>query len=829
MEENTADAWSLVYEGFDPGREGLRETLCTLGNGYFATRGAAPEAVADGSRYPGTYLSGGYNRVKTNLSGMTVENEDLVNLPNWLWLHFRIADGEWFDPRAVELLSYRQELDMRRGVLLRRMRFRDGAGRVSVVREERLVHQKWPHLGALILTLVAENWSGAADFESGLDGRVTNTGVARYQGFNNVHLTPLENAFPHERILCLKTRTRQSGLTLAQGQRTCVFHSGCEVKPELELLDQPGFAAHRFRLELQAGEEVRVEKVVSLFTSRDRAVAECGEASLLAVSRAPDFAGLAGCQERAWRHLWERFAIQVEGNGPETVRILRLHLFHLLQTVSIHTLDLDVGVPARGWHGEAYRGHIFWDELFIMPLLNLRFPEITRALLQYRFRRLDEARTNAREAGFRGAMFPWQSGSSGREESQKIHLNPRSGRWLADNSHLQRHVNLAIACNVWQYFQVTRDVEFMSFCGAEMIFEIARFFSSAAHYNPSLDRYEIHGVMGPDEYHDDYPGKHGEGLNNNAYTNLLAVWLMCRALELLEILPEDRCAALRDAIDLQPREIREWEEISRKMRIVFHGDGIISQFEGYDRLEEFDWETYRARYGDVMRLDRILEAEGDTPNRYKLSKQADVLMLFYLFSETELKALFERLGYPFDEDLIRRNTDYYLYRTSHGSTLSQLVHSWVLARSDRERSWKLFTHALESDVRDVQGGTTPEGIHLGAMAGTVDLVQRCYLGIETRHDALWFDPRLPDELRRLSLRLLYRGQLLEVECSHARLSLRALRNGASPAVSIGFGGRVVELRGGQGLEFDLGEAGACPGLRQPVTGPGRNAPAGSRP
>ena len=90
----------------------------------------------------------------------------------------------------------------------------------------------------------------------------------------------------------------------------------------------------------------------------------------------------------------------------------------------MHTMDLDVGVPSRGWHGEAYRGHIFWDELFIFPFLNFRLPEITRSLLMYRYRRLDEARRAARQEGFEGAMFPWQSGSSGRDEGpSRIHLD----------------------------------------------------------------------------------------------------------------------------------------------------------------------------------------------------------------------------------------------------------------------------------------------------------------------------------------------------------------------------------------------------------------------
>src|SRR5690606_9058878 len=144
-------------------------------------------------------------------------------------------------------------------------------------------------------------------------------------------------------------------------------------------------------------------------------------------------------------------------------RVLNLHLFHLLQTAPTNTAELDVGVPARGLHGEAYRGHIFWDELFIFPFLTPRRPELTPALLRPRSRRLDRARDAARAAGCGGAMFPWQSGSDGSEETQTLHRNPDSGRWLPDASHLQRHINAAVVYNVWQYWKATADLEFMRF------------------------------------------------------------------------------------------------------------------------------------------------------------------------------------------------------------------------------------------------------------------------------------------------------------------------------------------------------------------------------
>ena len=806
------NSWRLTYTGFDPDTERLREALCTLGNGYFATRGAAPERRADAVHYPGTYLAGGYNRLETEMAGRIIENEDLVNLPNWLPVSFRIGDDDWFDLRQVEVLDYRQELDLKQGLLTRIIRFRDARQRSTTVVSRRLVSMANPHLAALETTWHAEDWAGTIAVRTALDGRVINDGVPRYRDLDGQHLAPIESKPIEDDTLFLKIQTVQSELRIAQAARTRLFVGDGRLELPSRIEQEPGYIARSFTTELKAGEELRLEKVVTLYTSRDHAISECGLAATSTVAQAGDFESLRQQHASAWDRLWERFDIQLErgataGGENQTSLILHLHIFHLLQTTSPHTIDLDVGVPSRGWHGEAYRGHIFWDEMFVFPLLNFRIPDITRSLLMYRYRRLGAARQAARQAGFAGAMYPWQSGSDGREETQVVHLNPKSGRWLPDHSQLQRHVNIAIVFNIWQYYQVTGDLEFLCFHGAEMILEIARFWASVATWNPELERYEIQGVMGPDEYHDAVPGSNQPGLRNNSYTNLGVVWLLCRALELMELLPGEHLRRVRNKLGLREREIEQWNDISRKMRLVFSADGILSQFEGYEQLAELDWNTYRERHGDVLRLDRILEAENDTPNRYKLSKQADVLMLFYLFSNQELERLFKRLGYPFDPELMPRAVDYYLQRTSHGSTLSQVVHSWILARCDRARSWQLFTRALESDVADVQGGTTPEGIHLGAMAGTVDLIQRCYTGIETRDDVLWLNPQLPTELARLRLRIRYRQSSIELEVTHQQLRVTVVHCPRLP-IRIGFADRVMELGENDTLNMDLQPDGA---------------------
>jgi len=475
--------------------------------------------------------------------------------------------------------------------------------------------------------------------------------------------------------------------------------------------------------DVRQGEATRVEKLITFYTSRDPAVSDTLVKAARSAARHSDFSAAFDRHSAAWDELWRTCDGRVSGN-EQVQLLLRLHTAHLLQVCSPHTADLDAGMPARGLNGEAYRGHVFWDEMYAFPFLNVRLPEVARGLLMYRYRRIGEARAAAREAGFRGAMFPWQSGSEGTEESQRVHLNPLSGRWEPDLSHNQRHVNAAIFFNIWNHFQATRDYAFLESYGAEMMLDIARFWASVAHFNPARERYEIHGVMGPDEFHEKYPGAQQGGLANNAYTNVMVAWLCDIAAKLPALLSASSAEGLRARLSISGDELALWQDMSRRMFVPFNEDGIISQFEGWSDLEELDWDAYRAKYENIQRLDRILRAEGDDPDRYKIAKQADTVMLFFLFSDEELREIFERLRYDYRPDTAARNVAYYDQRTSHGSTLSFVTYAGVLAAIDPESSWDRFLFALRSDVDDIQGGTTKEGIHLGVMAGTLDLVQR---------------------------------------------------------------------------------------------------------
>lgn len=791
---------NILFSHWIPEEQKLREALCTLGNGYFATRGAAEESKDDKFNYPGTYLAGGYNRARSDISGKIIENEDLVNFPNWLCLTFRPENGEWLNLQQYQVNEYEQSLDLKKGILHRFLVVEDQSGRRTEIKSRRLVSMRDMHNAALEWSLTPLNWSGRIEINSELDGAITNNGVDRYKDLESHHLDPVRTQATEEGILLI-VQTKQSQLVMAQAARVRFYKEGIHISQEGTVIENRLSIAQHFSLEVKEGQALQVEKVVALYTSRDKAISEPSLEALNNIAVAPEFGILLLRHEHAWEKLWESADITLL-NGEKTQQLIRLHIFHILQTASPISLGLDVGIPARGWHGEAYRGHIFWDELFISPFFNLRFPEISRSLLLYRFYRLDKARELAGKEGYKGAMYPWQSGSNGREESQKMHINPKSGNWLPDHTYLQSHVNSAIAYNIWQYHMATGDHQFLSSYGAEMFLCIASFWASKASYNQEKERFEILHVVGPDEYHTSYPESDQKGLNNNAYTNVLAAWVLQKASDILKLIETSTKKSLLTRLEIDEEEIHLWKEIGTKLYVPFLDENILSQFDGYGELKEFPWEDYRKKYENIQRLDRILESEGDSPNNYKASKQADVLMLFYLFSNQEIINILKKLGYSVDETILKKNVDYYLSRTSHGSTLSRLVFSWILSHFDERESWKNFEALLISDFEDIQGGTTPEGIHLGAMAGTLDLIQRCFCGIEVTEEALWIKPKMMNFLREINFRIKYRGHWIGLYFSGEVIRV-TFEEGWSSSVHIGVIDQLYELQKDEVKEFSL--------------------------
>ncbi len=790
--------WKLVYEGFDPAHEGHREALTTLGNGYMATRGAAPEHRGGNVHYPGTYLAGVYNSLVSVVEGQRTVDEHMVNIPDWLHLDLRIGTGPWWSEGGLKLRRERRTLDLKRALLTREAMLEDDAGRRLLLVQRRLVSMAEPHLAALETVLTADGWSGSVSVRSGCDTAVTNTNVPEDAPLSTRHLTAVQatenDAGPGAVELRVEVQTSQSRIGIALALRTEV--SG-PANSSFEQLD--GLYAHRFEVPVADRAAVTVTKTVGVASSRDHAIASPLTAAGTVLARSGGFETLLAEHEKAWSLLLSPFII--ESDAPSQAKlILNLHVFHLLQTLTTHTAELDAGVPARGLHGEGYRGHVFWDELFVLPVLNSRLPSVARELIDYRWRRLGTARDAAKAAGLRGALFPWQSGSDGTEQTPRLLYNKLSGHWMPDYSHRQRHVGLAVAFNAWQYFEATQDRGWLTQHGAELIVDVARMFASMADYDATDDRFHFRGGMGPDEYHTGNPGNPGGGLDDNAYTNVMAAWVFDQAEWIMRSVQGFDMEDLRARLGITAAETATWDRLSRRMFVPFHGDGIISQFAGYGELRELDWARYRRRYRNIERLDLILEAEGDSPNNYQLAKQADVLMLLYVLGEDQLVRFLGRMGYTVTPEQMAATVDFYLARTAHGSTLSRVAHASVLAQRDPEQAWSTFREALDADLDDTQGGTTSSGIHLGAMAGSIDVVQRSFAGLRITRDALDFTPRLPAELRRVEFHVRYRDQLLAVHLETDRLLVSAAPGDAAP-VLVRVGTQKVLLRAGEQHEF----------------------------
>jgi beta-phosphoglucomutase family hydrolase len=763
------DNWSLTYVDYDPKKERSREALLTLGNGYFGTRGALEEVSANEKNYPGTYVAGLYNRLVSKVATRDIENEDFVNIPNWLKITFKIDDGEWFDPNNTEVLDIYRELDFKSGLLSKVMVVRDKQGRETLIQSGRIASMVDPHLAAMEYSISPINYEGKITVKSTLEGNIINDGVARYRQLNQQHLEPLEQE-ADENLSWLNVKTTQSGIEIAEAAKHRAFLNGevSDVKFKHGL--SKACVDSIIAIEIGKQEVLKIEKTVAVYTSKPDDVNEPLSLARESALRNAAFNVLLEENKLAWAKIWDKIDIKLEGDRLAQ-KLLRMHMYHLMVSFSRQNQGIDASITARGLHGEAYRGHIFWDELFILPFYAMHFPEVAKSMLMYRYRRLGEARKYAKEYGYEGAMFPWQSGSDGREETQVIHLNPISGEWGDDYSSLQRHVSLAIAYNVWEYYTISGDKDFIRDYGAEMFLEICRFWASKADLDEQAGRFSIKNVMGPDEFHESYHGAKEGGLKDNAYTNIMVAWAMARAGDIIDILTEEDLLHIQEKLQLSDGEIKHWHEISKKLNIIIE-DNILAQYDGYFELEELDWEHYRQKYGNVYRMDRLLKAEGKSADEFKVAKQADTLQTFYNLPEVEVTNILNTLGYNLSSDYLKENLQYYLQRTSHGSTLSRVVHTQLANMiGDNDLSWELYLDALTSDFNDIQGGTTGEGIHAGVMAGTILVALQAYAGVDIRSGMVKINPQLPAHWREMRFNFLLNNNRFFLKISDSKIEI----------------------------------------------------------
>ncbi|MEW6676224.1 MAG: glycosyl hydrolase family 65 protein [Nitrospirota bacterium] len=461
-----------------------------------------------------------------------------------------------------------------------------------------------------------------------------------------------------------------------------------------------------------------------------------------------DFSVLIKDHIKMWDRFWRKTDILINGEG-DIQQNLRFNIYHML--IAGNYDDGFSSIGARALSGEGYRGHVFWDaEIFLMPFYLLNLPEVAKNFLLYRYKRLDKARELVRMEGYRGAKFPWESASSGGEETPS-YAKGLDGKVTTVLPHkMEHHITADVAYAVYRYYITTGDRGFMERYGYEMLFETARFWASRVKYNKRKDRYEIKGVIGPDEFH--------TGVNNNAFTNMMARWNLLIANKLFNEIKKTPSLykRLKVALNISDAEAEDWKIIGSKLWVNIRRDKVIEQFDGYFKLKNVNLKETDEHGIYLLPSDlKVKDIE-----KTQLIKQADVLMLFFLLDD------------EFDLETKKVNFGFYLERTLHKSSLSPSIHSLVASKIGAfKRAYDFFDLSLRTDINNIYGNTDT-GIHAASLGGTWQAVVFGFGGIKMNEDGLSINPRVPSRWKKMSLSLLWRQNLIKLEIGHFTLKIR---------------------------------------------------------
>ncbi|MGD1910744.1 MAG: beta-phosphoglucomutase [Rivularia sp. (in: cyanobacteria)] len=713
------DSWVLTETQFDPEQLNYKETVFTIGNGYLGTRGSFEEG------YPGavaaTLINGLYDDVP-------IYYTELVNCPDWLPLYIAIDDEE-FRLDKGEIFSYQRQLDLKRGIVSRKISWRSPNGKTIDLYFERFASLADEHVLALHIRLKAIDFDGTIGIRASIDGNPEDN-----DGFNPWLI--LDQGYT-KASTWLQVRTRSSRSQLGMAFKLAI--SG--TKAEYRDISVPGFPTVEAKFEVKRGETIDVEKLVTVFTSRE--VKEPHVEARNKLKKLPNYEKLLNLQEQAWEAVWDYSDIAIEASDRAQFG-LRYNLFQLLIAASRH--DDRVSVPAKTLSGFGYRGHIFWDtEFFILPFFLFTQPDIARNLLTYRYHTLEGARRKAKYYGFRGAMYAWESATTGDE------VTPR---WAAPENFYEEdiriwvrdreiHISADISIAAWFYWRVTGDDEWMRDFGAEIILDTALFWSSRVELNIKREHYEIRDVIGPDEYH--------ENVDNNAFTNRMAQWHLQKALEIYDWLSNNfpqKAIELEEKLQVTPKRRWRWADIVENMFIPYDPQtGIIEQFEGFFQLQDANLDDYEPRTCSMPALLGLKEV-----NNRQILKQPDVLMLLYLMERTAET--------DYGKEVLQKNWDYYAPRTdiTYGSSLGPAIQGLVAASLGKTgEAYELFRLAAFVDLENTRGNAA-DGIHAASCGNVWQAVVFGYAGIQFTENGPVAKPNLPPTWKRIQFKIFWRGK-----------------------------------------------------------------------
>lgn len=711
--------WEVKEFPFYPERLPHTETILTVGNGLVGVRGSFEEGYPDDT--PTTLVAGIFDHKEGELV------PELVAMPNWLALTVTVNDEQFRLDRGT-ILGFERVLDLRTATLRRGVLWLSPAGTIVRFAFERFASLANPHVLALrVLVQVLSGGHHQIQVTSALDTTMENPGPVNHWAECNTGTD--------------KDRLTFQGVT-QQSRYQVAMHCALVVEgaqPNWTDTSASNLPRHTATFAVEANDKVFVSKLMALHTTRDSGnpVQRCQTTLQQAATSGYD--GLKQAHDAAWAQYWDQLDIVIEGDELAQ-RALRFCTYHLL--IATPTKDERVSIAAKTLSGFGYKGHVFWDtDLFMLPPLTLSAPEKARRLLMYRYHNLPGARAKAVDAGYQGALFPWESTDTGEEttprwSSPDIYGN-RHRIWTGEN---EQHISTDIAYAALQFWRWTGDDTWFLRYGAELVLDTAKFWESRAQYEAEKDRYELHMQIGPDEYH--------ENVDNSVFTNRMVVWHMQQAHHIWQWLNDhhpDDAVRLMAALDLTDDHLAKWQDIADKMWIPVsdvHGH-VFEQFEGFfDRLKPTNLEDYTPR---TTNMDWIMGYDKTQVTR--VIKQADVVMLMALLGE--------ELG---DQEFLQRNWEVYSKVVDHGSSLSPSVHAWVAARLGRsEEAYNCFIHSATMDLDDLKGNVR-DGIHGASCGGVWQAVVFGFCGLQLTPDGPKTRPNLPEHWRRVSFTVMHNGQ-----------------------------------------------------------------------
>ncbi|MDB4349710.1 glycoside hydrolase family 65 protein [Omnitrophica bacterium] len=721
------DEWLIEEDGFQRDLQGTRESLFALGNGYVGSRGVLEEIPYDS--HAGTYLAGVYD----NTGAISTE---LVNAPNPVF--FRVTSrGEKIDPTAMDIVEHKRALDMQKGILFRKTVYSNHKRERFNYQSMRFFSLHNKHLGVMRIYFTPLDASADITVQTTVDTSVTNTGLlteGRKRHVQSVEVSESKDAH----YLCVETF--EKGTLISYNCRLMVERNGKRVAVPGRIL----------RFKVKKGDIMCFTKIFSIYTSYDVNPKSLRSATVKNTKNAvkSGFDALVKRHVKAWREKWRCANVGIP-SAPEIEKALRFGVYHMLICGNREGGRASIG--ARTLSGEGYRGHVFWDfEIFNLPFYIYTDPETAKHLLLYRYKRLDKARELAAKKGYKGVMFPWESADTGEETTPAWSKGLDGSVVQIYTMEMEHHITADIAYAVNHYYTVTNDEKFMLKYGLEILLETARFWASRVEYNKKRRRYEINCVIGPDEFHD--------RVDNNAYTNIMAKWNLLRAIELYRRFrkkypKETRLIAKK--IKFQEKILRDWRNMSaRLITHVYKKKNIIEAFDGYFKLRDIP----------ITELDRNfmpLFPKGISARNVRktqLVKQADVVMLLYLFSDI------------FSGTIKKKSYFYYAKRTMHKSSLSPSIHAIVGNEVGDPKAYQYFLVSLYADFKNTHGNST-EGIHAASLGGTWQAVINGFGGVDIKQGILSVCPRLPTGWQNLDFSLKWKGYTICVSASHDKVEL----------------------------------------------------------